>query len=63
MIEKIVDKKQGNGQDSWIIYYTDRIPEIVFEDPNIEKKVDISNIDLTTLTPEHIAQLKAALGI
>jgi hypothetical protein len=63
MITKTTYKKQGNGQDSWIINYDDKIPEIVFKDPTIEEKVNISNIDLTTLTSEHVAQLKAALGL
>jgi len=29
MIEKIQYKKQGDGRDTWIVFYTDRNPEIV----------------------------------
>lgn len=61
MIEKTVYKKQGDGRDSWIIYYSDRVPEIVFEDPSIQKGLDISNVDLTTLTEEQKQQLKELL--
>ena len=73
-IKEIVFKKQKkskdvNGvveaRDSWIIYYTDpdRVPEIVFEDPAIEKLIDISMVDIYTLKPQQIAELKTLLGI
>lgn len=65
MIEKHTYKKQGNGQDSWRVdQYEGEIlinSFMVYENP--EKKVDISNVDLNTLTPEHVSQLKKALGL
>lgn len=56
-------KKQGNGKDSW----TCEIKEgetlidryMVYEDPSAEKKVDLSNIDIDSLTDEQILKLKA----
>ena len=71
-IEKIEFKRQGKSKDvngtvpahdSWWIHYTDGEMELVYEDPTVEKKLDVSNVDLTTLTAEQLAQLKTALGL
>ena len=72
-IKKIVKKIQGKGtakaKDSWWIYYTDpdRIPELVFEDPNIEKKQDLSKIDIDSITDADLDKLadklKSRLGL
>ena len=68
MIKEIKYKLQGKGTsnefDSWIIEYNDgRIPEIVYEDPNIIKKMNISNIDINTLNDSQVEELKTILGI
>lgn len=63
MIVSTTYKKQGNGQDSWIIMYDDKVPELVYEDPSIVKKNDMSNVDLSTMTKEQLTQLKQALGL
>tara|TARA_R110002049_G_C8933213_1_gene544339 strand:- start:98 stop:307 length:210 start_codon:yes stop_codon:yes gene_type:complete len=68
MIEKVTYKLQGKGTlkefDSWIIEYNDgRIPDIVYEDPNIIKKMNISNIDINTLNDSQVEELKTILGI
>ncbi len=68
-------KLQGNGSDSWHVDVHDcqteeqatienRISrEIVFEDPNINSEINMSNLDFTKLTIEQIQQLKNILGI
>jgi len=63
MIVSTTYKKQGNGQDSWIIMYDDKVPEIVYEDPSIQRGIDMSKVDLSTMTKEQMEQLKQALGL
>lgn len=72
MFTDIATKKQGNGQDSWIIKVWSGTKKgdgdllstnIVYEDPAIEKLVDISKVDISTLRPQQIADLKTLLGI
>lgn len=67
-IDRIEYKLQGKGTDnefdSWVIYYKDGYaPEIVTKDPVIVEKVDMSNVDLSTITQEQLTQLKAVLGL
>jgi hypothetical protein len=57
MIKEILYKLQGNGQDSWTVTeWKDASKKelldkyLVFEDPTIEKKQDISKIDIDTLS-------------
>jgi hypothetical protein len=57
MIKEILYKLQGNGQESWIVTeWKDASKKelldkyLFFEDPTIEKKQDISKIDIDTLS-------------
>jgi len=60
-------KKQGDGRDSW------RCDEIengvilnsymVYENPFEQKDIDISGVDINTLTDEQVLQLKQRLGL
>lgn len=60
-------KKQGDGRDSW------RCDEIengnivnsymVYEDPNSPKAIDISGVDIDTLTDDQLLKLKQRLGL
>jgi len=71
MYKEFEYKKQGDGTDSWT--YTEWDSEaktemlnkyMVYEDPNTPTKgVDMSNVDLSTMTAEQIQQLKTALGL
>lgn len=59
-------KKQGDGRDSWIAIETDSDGKeitryMVYEDPNT--RINLSNIDITTLTDEQVQQLKTRLGL
>lgn len=62
-MEKIIKyKEQGNGTDSWEISEVDKKGELlnrymVYEDPSIEKKIDLSNIDIDTLPEEELNKL------
>lgn len=63
-------KQQGDGSDSWTVseYADDSKKELinkymVYEDPTIKKGVDMSNVDLSTMTSEQMNQLKTALGL
>ena len=77
-IKEVVYKLQGAGTDneveSWIIFYkkhTDIPPEIVYEkppeivytDPSLPVKVDMSNVDLSTMSAEQLLELKDLLGL
>lgn len=64
MITKVITyKKQGDGKDSWIIRYINEenkdvlLPEIVYEDPAVEKKVNIKNIDIDSIKLEDLIKL------
>jgi len=67
MTKTITFKKQGNGQDSWIIRYLDdngkdeQLPEIVFEDPSIVKKIKLDNIDIDSMSSEDLQKLAQKL--
>lgn len=60
-------KKQGDGRGSW------RCDEIengilvtsymVYEDPYKPKAIDISGVDINTLTEEQVLKLKTRLGL
>jgi len=70
MIEEIEYKKQGNATDSWIIRRWETAKkknlifiDIVYTDPSIEEKTDMSKVDLSTMTSEQLTQLKTALGL
>jgi len=70
MIEEIEYKEQGDGADSWIVrrWETKKkknliFVEIVYTDPAIEEKTNMSNVDLSTMTSEQLTQLKTALGL
>lgn len=61
-------KKQKDKSDSWEVKeYTDETKEemtaayMVYEDPTIEKKIDVSKFDFSTLTADQITQLKDIL--
>ena len=67
-------KKQGDNSDSWIVEEWDSEARKVllnrymtYEDPAIDKKVDISKIDLETLTDDQLnalaEKLKPKLGL
>jgi len=56
-------KLQGNGLDSWEIREFDEKGDMtnaymVYEDPNIPVKTDLSKIDIDSLTDEQIIKLK-----
>ncbi|MDQ3047056.1 MAG: hypothetical protein M3R27_05860 [Bacteroidota bacterium] len=67
MEKQIEYKKQGDGRDSWKIsvFEGEKLVscEMVYEDPNQERKTDLSNIDLASLTIDQLKQLKAALAL
>jgi len=60
-------KKQGDGRDSW------RCDEIengvilnsymVYENPFEQKDIDISGVDINSLTDEQVLKLKTRLGL
>ncbi len=63
-------KKQGNGEDSWRIdTYEDDTKEVllnsemVYDNPTIKESVNMSNVDLSTMTKEQLNALKQALGL
>jgi len=56
-------KKQGDGRDSWVCEEPDGNKYMVYENPFLEKKIDISNIDIDSLTDEQIIKLKARFGL
>ena len=58
-------KLQGNGRDSWEVKEYDNKgvlikAEMVYEDPN---KLEVSNIDIDSLTDEQLLKLKQRLGL
>jgi hypothetical protein len=71
MIKENEYKKQGNGSDSWIVTeWEDASKKVminkymVYENPDTPVKgVDMSNVDLSTMTAEQMKQLKTALGL
>ena len=70
MIKEITEKIQGNGVKSWRIdTYEDSTKkvlldsEMVYTDPTQTEPVDMSNVDLSTMTPEQLQALKTALGL
>ena len=66
MEKRYTYKKQGDGKDSWrcdeIEYGVIVNSYMVFEDPN-PKPIDISGIDIDTLTDEQLLKLKTRLGL
>jgi len=71
MYKEFEYKLQGNGLDSWVVSeYEDDTKAVlinrymVYEDPTKPPKgIDMSNVDLTTMTAEQMQQLKTALGL
>jgi len=69
MIKEIKYKLQGKGTDnefdSWVITYNNENtpPNIVYTDPSIVSKMDISNVDIDTLDSNQIEVLKTKLGL
>lgn len=57
-MNKYTYKLQGNGRDSWVCEEPDGNSYMVYENP-FDKKVDISNIDIDSLTDEQILKLKS----
>jgi hypothetical protein len=64
MITETTYKKQGNGVDSWIVKVWENEDKkellsavILYENPAIEKKQDISKIDIDTLTDFELKKL------
>ncbi len=67
-MERIITyKKQGNGQDSWVIQYVEnglevKCREVVYEDPNLPaKKLKIDNIDIDSMTQDDLEKLAQKL--
>ena len=63
-------KKQGDNTDSWIVSeWEDNTKKVllntymIYEDPTIEKLINISKADISSLKPKQIADLKILLGI
>ena len=64
-------KKQGDGSDSWTCKEWDSEAKteminkyMVYKDPDTQLKgIDMSNVDLSTMTSEQMNQLKKALGL
>jgi len=60
-------KKQGDGRDSWTCEEFENGVLInkymVYEDPFEAKAIDISNIDIDSLTDEQLLKLKTRLGL
>lgn len=58
--QEIIYKQQGNGKDSWCVKTFDNgeliSAEMVYENPNT-KKIDISKIDIDTLTNDELVKL------
>jgi len=57
-------KLQGNGKDSWIVTVTNEQGEVIekymtYENPN--KKTNISNIDIDSITEEDLTKLAQKL--
>lgn len=56
-------KKQGDGRDSWRCeeFEGDKLVNVymVYEDPYNQKAIDISGVDIDSLTDEQILKLKA----
>ena len=79
MIEEIEEKRQAKSKDangvvpacdSWVIKrWSDETKkdlifvDIVYTDPSIVEKMDMSSVDLSTMTSEQLTQLKTALGL
>lgn len=62
MAKTITYKQQANGQDSWIIRYLEngkdiQLPEIVYEDPTLQKKIKRDNIDIDSMPEADIEKL------
>lgn len=62
MDNKYTYKKQGDGRDSWCCEEPNGNKYMVYEDPN-PKPIDISGIDIDTLTDEQLLKLKQRLGL
>lgn len=66
MEKQITFKKQGNGQDSWIIRYLDdkgidiKLPEIVYENPN-NKEVELWRIKGVLTLMGRVNEVDAAI--
>lgn len=68
MAKTYIYKRQGDGRDSWACTETDNEGNtinkyMVYEDPAIKKKTDLSNIDIDSLSSEQISKLKTKLGL
>ena len=56
-------KRQGNGLDSWVCECPNGDKLMVYEDPNIIKKINCSTIDIDSITDADILKLKTRLGL
>lgn len=60
-------KKQGDGRDSWRCDETENgvivNSYMVYENPFEQKAIDISGVDIDTLTDEQLLKLKTRLGL
>lgn len=70
MYKEFKHKKQGDGSDSWTVteWETDKKKVLinkymVYEDPTKEFTLDISKVDISTLKPKQITELKILLGL
>ena len=50
-------KKQGDGRDSWVCEEPNGNKYMVYENPLIENKTDISNNDINSLSNEQLILL------
>ena len=58
------EKITKGGVDMWIATDEENdLKYMVYKDPNEPVKIDMSNVDLSTMTQEQLEQLKTLLGI
>lgn len=61
MENKYTYKKQGDDTDSWLCEEPNGNKYMVYEDPFKEKKMDIYNIDIDSLSDEQLIKLAERL--
>lgn len=61
MENKYTYEKQGDGRDSWLCEEPNGNKYMVYEDPFTEKKTDLSNIDVDSLTDEQLKKIATRL--
>ena len=70
MVREVIFKEQGDGRDSWIINYwadetktvKEKLSEIAYEDPNQQTGLDISQVDIDSLTDSQINSLRTRIN-